>query len=630
MSAASLLGLIALVIGLAVVAEIIGDRFGVPNFLFFILGGLVIGPAGLNLLNHKVFGESLGVVIGLGVAIIIFHSGSGITREALDTAPRIVFSLVTIGVITTFLGTAAVTYLVMNVSVGLALLIGGLLVATGSTVIEPLLAAVPVRERLAYTLDIEATVTEVTAGILAVTVFNAFRLGNPDSHEIALKFGRTLVIGIVVGAAIAGVVWGLYKKPIHAPQGAPKHASQLYLATAIMTYAIAENIAHEAGIAAVATGGILLGNADLPYQEHITDLEEDFTTFIIAFIFVILASFVEPEWLATVGLEGFIVAVAVIVVIRPLAVFLSTVTSVFSFREKLFLGTASPRGIIPAGVATLLAISIQGTNPTGAAYITGTVLFTILVSTAIEGLFAGRIAERLGLLIDTTVIVGGGRLGLALANQYAERGERVVLVDIDQQTVERGRTAGFPVYHGNGTDEDVLRDAHTGGANKVVAATDDDAANREIAQLARSEFDVETVLTRVNHQENRAMFEDLDVELLTGSQLDLWALDYLTVESVPDWFDALTRTGGVESISVTDGFEMTIGDLDQSLPDRSFVVALTRDERTWIPDRTELIEDGDRLTLIGRSAAVEEATSHLTSLLNKEDINVQPSDDIDN
>jgi hypothetical protein len=45
------------------------------------------------------------------------------------------------------------------------------------------------------------------------------------------------------------------------------------------------------------------------------------------------------------------------------------------------------------------------------------VLLVIVVTAVVDGLFAGRIARRFGLTIDSTVIVGGGRLGLALADQ---------------------------------------------------------------------------------------------------------------------------------------------------------------------------------------------------------------------
>lgn len=125
------------------------------------------------------------------------------------------------------------------------------------------------------------------------------------------------------------------------------------------------------------------------------------------------------------------------------------------------------------------------------------------------------------------------------------------------------------------------------------------------------------------------MFEDLEVELLTGPQLGLWALGHHVEQSAPDWFNALTRTGGVESVVVTDDIDMTVAALDRSLPERSFIVALTRDERTWIPDDGEIVESGDQVTLLGRSDAIDEATAQLISLRDEGSIDYQMPEDSD-
>jgi NhaP-type Na+/H+ or K+/H+ antiporter/Trk K+ transport system NAD-binding subunit len=619
MAAAELFAIVAVVIGLAVAAGMLGSHFGVPNFFFFVLAGIIIGPPGLGILHHDAFGEGLAVVVGLGVAIIIFHSGSGITFEMLRGAPRMAYLLATVGTVVTFLGSAAVTYLVLDVSPGIALLIGALLVPTGATVIEPLLEAVPLPNDIAYSLEIEALVTEVTAGILAIAVFYAVTLTQTDPNQFASVFVWHLVSGVLVGGVVAAVVWALFRYPEHAPERAPQHGSQLYLATAIVAFAIAENVAREAGVAATATAGLLLGNADLPYQEHLDDFKEDFMTFVLAFMFVVLASFVEPDWLATVGIEGLLVAIGVIVVVRPLAVFLATARSVLSIREKVFLSTVSPRGVIPAGLATLLAIDIRPVFPEAAATITGTVLLVILATSLIEGLFARRIAEGLGVTIETVVVVGGGRLGMALADRYEKQGERVTIVETDFELVQTARNAGFAVYHGDGTNEAVLRDAGIERASRVVAASDSDETNAEVARLAKSEFNVEMVLARLNRGDNRTMFEDLDVELLTGFQVDIWALEHLVDQSAPDWLTALTGTGGVRTASVTnDQIDMKIIDLDNSLPERSFVVAITRAGETWVPAGDQTVEYGDKVTVLGRADAVTEALAQIDPTFREE------------
>lgn len=74
---------------------------------------------------------------------------------------------------------------------------------------------------------------------------------------------------------------------------------------------------------------------------------------------------------------------------------------------------------------------------------------------------------------------------------------------------------------------------------------------------------------------------------------------------------------------------MTVAALDRSLPERSFIVALTRDERTWIPDDGEIVESGDQVTLLGRSDAIDEATAQLISLRDEGSIDYQMPEDSD-
>jgi uncharacterized transporter YbjL len=102
------------------------------------------------------------------------------------------------------------------------------------------------------------------------------------------------------------------------------------------------------------------------------------------------------------------------------------------------------------------------------------------------------------------------------------------------------------------------------------------------------------------------------VEVFEGSQLELWTLEHLVAGSAPDWLTSLIHGGGVQTVTVNDpGDGVTVGDLDASLPERSLVVALTRDGDTSIPDADETVLGGDRVTLLGGSSAVTEGATHL-------------------
>jgi NhaP-type Na+/H+ or K+/H+ antiporter len=391
------LTVLAVVLGLGVGSVMLGDRLGVPNVLFFVVAGLLVGPHGLDLLHLDAFGDDLATVLGASVAVIVFQDSWEISVEQLTDAPRPAYYLATVGSLVTFAGVAAAAYLLMDVAVGVALLIGALLVATGPTVVEPVLATVDVSERLEHALEIEGLVNEVLAAILAVALFKAVTLQETDVEQFALLFSWHLAAGVVVGLAVGGLVWLLFRIPDHDPDRAPQHARLLLLASSVVAYAAAETLAAEAGIAAAATAGLLLGNVGLEYREHVAQFASDVSTLILGFVFILLSSFAELQGLVAVGLGGLLVALATMFLVRPLAVLVSTARSDYSRREQLFLSAVAPRGIVPAGVATLFAIEIQGSNPVAATNITGTVLLVVLATVVVEGGAASWLADRLDL-----------------------------------------------------------------------------------------------------------------------------------------------------------------------------------------------------------------------------------------
>ena len=613
MASAELIVVVAAILAVGVGAQVLAARFRVPSVVFLLAAGVVLGPEVLGVVRPESFGDALSAIVGLSVAIIVFEGAFHIKLEQLREAPTETLRLVTVGAVIALLGTAVAVRFFLGSGWAIAFLIGALLVATGPTVIAPILAVVPVRDRVGAALETEGIVNDVTAAILAVVIFEAIVEGVTAPSALARLFAGRLGTGVVAGLLVAAVIWYILWHVDLSPTSAPQQARLMVLAGALVSYAGAEAVAAEAGIAAAATAGVVLGNADLPYEEDITEFKGDVTLLVLSFVFIALAALLDFGNLITLGLGGLAVVAAVTLLVRPLLVFVSTWGQRFTVEEKFFMSFVGPRGIIPASVATLFAIQLRSPAvglPEAADLLVGTVFLVIFATVVFEAGLARQIAEKLDVIPMRVIIVGGGKVGRELAERLLDRGENVVIVESDKEQVALARDAGFAVRNGDGTDIEELRGAGAANAKILVAATGDDDVNLLIAQLSRSTFDVETVIARVNNPDNVEAFEELGVRAISSSIATAWAIDNeIERPALSAWMTELGRTGDVQEVEVTaeDLVGKTVADIDAEIPNGCLIAMVSRDGENLVPSQEFTIERGDHLTFLGRRDAVREA-----------------------
>jgi Trk K+ transport system NAD-binding subunit len=176
--------------------------------------------------------------------------------------------------------------------------------------------------------------------------------------------------------------------------------------------------------------------------------------------------------------------------------------------------------------------------------------------------------------------------------------------------VEAARNQGHTVHIGDGTDTDVLRSAGADNCRILVAATGDDDANLLVAQLAKSKFDIETVMARANNPDNVEAFEDLGVRTISSAVATAQAMDNaIERPALANWMGEIGRSGDVQEIEVTaeELVGRTVREVGPELPGGVLIALVARNGQTQVPAADFTLEEGDRITLIGNREDVREA-----------------------
>ena len=607
----SLLPIVAamLVSGLGV--QLLAHRVRVPSVVFYLIIGVVMGPEVLGIVTLETFGDGLEIIVGLSVAIIVFEGAFALRLDRIRGASTVSFRLVTIGAVVMFVGTAAAVRFFEGADWEIALLVGALLVATGPTVITPILEVVRVRDHVAAALETEGIVNDVTAAIVAVVVFETLLLDDLGVPATVLSFLQRLGVGVAAGLLATVVIYLLLDSEI-VPDRDVQASQFLILAAAVGSFAATEAVAAEAGIAAAATSGIVLGNLDLDNRAEIEEFGKNTTLIVLSFVFISLAALIDVDAILQLGAGAIALVLVIMLVLRPLGVLISTAgVERFTRPERLFLASVGPRGIIPASVATLFAIELElAGNVAAGELLVGTVFAVIFATVAIEAGLARQIGQALGVSPMRTIIIGGGRVGRALATRLENRGEYVVVVEDEDERVEQARSAGFTVHKGDGSEAETLRRAGIGETKRFIAATRDDDINLLACQLAITKFDVGSVYARVNEPQNVDAFESIGATAIDSPTATAVAIDdEIERPAITHWMNELGDDHDVQEVAVTsERFTgKSIEELNSEIPDGCFVAVVSRDGKNEVPSADRIIEYGDHLTFVGDVDAVRQA-----------------------
>ncbi len=599
----------AVVAAAAAFSQITSRRLPIPVPVLLLALGVLSGPDGLNLIDSHKIEPLIEVAVVLSVALIVFEGGTALNWRLLRLMGPVVRNLVILGLIVTPVGGMIASHYLLDFPWRVAALFGALVCVTGPSVVTPLLRAVRVNDRIRVTLLGEGVIIDPFGALLTLFLLQLALSESVDpAGPVGWVAGR-VAVGLVVGAVGALLVAAV---PLLVRRLSPREISLLGVGGAVVAFAVAESIAHEAGLTAMVVLGIALGNLPLPHREALDDFQHHVMAFLVAAVYVLLAAQVDVGELRGLLGPGLLVTVVLALLVRPLLVVLATLRSNLSLRERAFVALIGPRGVVAASLAGIVAVEAGGNLGTNEAEFVAAVFIVIGATILVESTVAGLLARWLRVYPLTTVIAGAGEAGRRLAGKLVASGQNVLLIEDDDQVVMLARKEGFDVLRGDARDVDVLKRAGVGEAMAFVIALANDDRALLAAQQAKTVLGCKRVVARVENAANFSVFEAAGVLVVNPNEAV--AAELAAVLTGAPNVDALAAPEeGLEAVRITVTNPQAQTTLERSAELRgSIVMLIRRAGRGFLPTGKTLIELGDQLTVFGPAAAVSRARSHLT------------------
>lgn len=407
-----------------IVSSLIARRFGAPLLLVFLAIGMlagVDGPGGIRFDDYSGT-YRLG---SLALAIILFDGGMRTPLAAVKRVLAPTLLLATVGVVLSAVLTGVAAHFLLRTDAVHSILVGAVVASTDAAAVLFLLRSggLQLRERVGTTLEIESSAND-PAAILLTTLLVEYLLA-PGSvsaggllSEFAVQFVVGGVFGIAGGLAIAA---GLARFQLG-------HAlSALFaIASAVLVFGVTGYLGGS-GFLAVYVAGLVAGRRVKTGLGSLLGTLDAATWLCQIVMFLVLGLLVSPHRLVDFLLPALGIAAFLMLVGRPLAVFLCLAPlRRYSRGELAFISWIGLRGAVGIFLASIPML----VHLPGAAMIFNVAFVVVLASLVVQGWTLGAAARLFGVALP-----------------HRERDVR--RVELDLPGALEGELIGYPVPAGS-------------------------------------------------------------------------------------------------------------------------------------------------------------------------------------
>lgn len=472
-----------LVVLIGIGSQWIAWKFRMPAIVVMSVAGLLVGPI-FKVINPQMsMGELFSPIITFAVALILFEGSLNLDFKEIRGFNKPVLRIVTVGAFIAWIAGSLAAHYLAGLSLSVAFIIGGLFIVTGPTVIMPLLRQAKLKPRPAAILKWEGIVVDPFGALLAVFAFEFIRFlnGEVTLNSFLLFFAASL-FAVVLGCGIAWVLGKSFERG-----GVPEFLkSPVLFAVVIFTFVFADEVMQQTGLLAVTAMGMMMANMQLSSIQDIRHFKENISVLLISGIFVMLTASLSPTILLEIfNLHIIFFVLAMLFIVRPLSIWVSTIGTDLTWKERLLIGWIAPRGIVALTVSGYFATILQEHGYQDAEMLTALTFALVFGTVMLHGFTIGPLAKKLNLTTTDesgVLIVGGSRFAAEFAKSVKETGNDVLTVDRTWASLAHARKYELDCHVGSILTEQIDYDLDLSPYKFMLAMTSNDAYNAHVCE----------------------------------------------------------------------------------------------------------------------------------------------------
>ena len=375
-------------------ARLFSSFTGFPSVVILLLSGLFIGRSGLGLVEPLDLGQGLETIVGLLVCLVLFEGGLNLKLPE----GNIRNTVLKISLVRLFISLSAgifIAHWLAGLSWQVAGIYSAIVLATGPTVVSPLVEQIKLASPLSEVLKAEGLLLEPIGAVLALLLLELTLGDLRGINDVFIALMQRLGGGVLIGLSAGWLLSEILKKIKN--EASFGIELQVTLGFIFLVYGICEYFLPESGLPASVAAGFIVGKREVIDKERLDNLIGELAQLAITVLFPLLAADVSWGELSPLGWGGVVCVFMLMVIVRPISIWIATMGRELNLKEKVFLAWLAPRGIVTAAVASLFSIRLEQAGILGAGRLQGLVFLTILMTVGIQGLSAKPLANRLEL-----------------------------------------------------------------------------------------------------------------------------------------------------------------------------------------------------------------------------------------